>query len=206
MQHGKRNMPDPDPQIIAEVENLRKALHHHNFRYYVLDDPEISDAEYDRMMQKLIRLEESYPQLTSPESPSVRVGAPPLTRFDTISHSVPMLSLDNGFNDNDILDFDNRVKRNLNTVDDIIYTAEPKMDGVAVELVYEDGKMTAASTRGDGVMGELITENVKTIRAVPLLMQPSDLTGKPSLLEVRGEVFIGMEALINITKSDWTRG
>jgi len=186
-------MPDPDPQIIAEVENLRKTLHHHNYRYHVLDDPEISDAGYDRMMQELIQLEVTYPQLTSPESPSVRVGAPPLTRFDTISHSVPMLSLDNGFNDADLLDFDNRVKRNLDTVDDIIYTAEPKMDGVAVELVYENGRLAAASTRGDGVTGELITANVKTIRAVPLLMQTAGLSGEPSHLEVRGEVFIGIE-------------
>ncbi len=187
-------MPDPDPQIIANVENLRKTLHHHNYRYHVLDDPEISDAGYDRMMRKLIQLEETYPQLASPDSPSVRVGAPPLSRFDTISHSVPMLSLDNGFNDAAILDFDNRVKKNLNTTDDIIYTAEPKMDGAAVELVYENGKLAAASTRGDGVTGELITANVKTIRAVPLLMQTSDLSGVPSHLEVRGEVFIGIEA------------
>ncbi len=186
-------MSDPDPQIIAKVENLRKTLHHHNYRYHVLDDPEISDAGYDRMMQELIQLEVTYPQLTSPESPSVRVGAPPLTRFDTISHSVPMLSLDNGFNDADLLDFDNRVKRNLDTVDDIIYTAEPKMDGVAVELVYENGRLAAASTRGDGVTGELITANVKTIRAVPLLMQTAGLSGEPSHLEVRGEVFIGIE-------------
>lgn len=187
-------MPDLDPQIIADVENLRKTLHHHNYRYHVLDDPEISDAGYDRMMQELIRLEETYPQLASPDSPSVRVGAPPLSRFDTISHSIPMLSLDNGFNDTAILDFDNRVRKNLDTTDDIIYTAEPKMDGVAVELVYENGKLAAASTRGDGVSGELITDNVKTIRAVPLLMQTSDLLGKPSLLEARGEVFIGIEA------------
>jgi DNA ligase (NAD+) len=187
-------MSEPDPQIIATIENLRKTLHHHNYRYHVLDDPEISDAEYDRMMQELIQLEETYPQLTSPDSPSVRVGAPPLSRFDTISHSVPMLSLDNGFNDTAILEFDNRVKKNLDTTDDIIYTAEPKMDGVAVELVYENGKLAAASTRGDGVSGELITDNVKTIRAVPLLMQTSDQLGAPSLLEVRGEVFIGIEA------------
>jgi DNA ligase (NAD+) len=187
-------MPDPDPQIIAKVDNLRKTLHHHNYRYYVLDDPELSDAGYDRMMQELIQLEETYPQLASPDSPSMRVGALPLARFDTISHSVPMLSLDNGFSDAEIIDFDNRVKRNLNTTDDIIYTAEPKMDGVAVELVYENGKLTAASTRGDGVTGELITANVKTIRAAPLLMQTSGLLGEPSLLEVRGEVFIGIEA------------
>ena len=187
-------MPDPDPQIIAKVEDLRKTLHHHNYRYHVLDDPEISDAGYDRMMQELIRLEAAFPQLATPDSPSVRVGASPLTRFDTFSHSVPMLSLDNGFHDAEILDFDNRVKRNLNTADDIIYTAEPKMDGVAVELVYENGKLAAASTRGDGVTGELITANVKTIRAVPLLMQTSGHLGAPSRLEVRGEVFIGIEA------------
>ena len=161
-------MPDPNPQIIAKVEDLRKTLHHHNYQYHVLDDPEISDAEYDRLMRELIRLEETYPELTRPDSPSVRVGAPPLTRFDSISHSIPMLSLDNGFNDTEIIDFDNRVKKNLSTADDIIYTAEPKMDGVAVEVVYEDGKLAAASTRGDGVMGELITANVRTIRAVPL--------------------------------------
>jgi DNA ligase (NAD+) len=199
-------MPDPDPQIIVKVENLRKTLHHHNYRYYVLDDPEISDAGYDRMMQELIRLEKTYPQLIRPDSPSVRVGAPPLTRFDTISHSVPMLSLDNGFNDGEILDFDNRVKKNLDTTDDIIYTAEPKMDGVAVELVYENGKLTAASTRGDGVTGELITANVKTIRAVPLLMQTSGLAGEPSHLEVRGEVFIGIEAFNNYNQERLDQG
>ena len=199
-------MPNPDPQIIAKVEHLRKTLHHHNYRYHVLDDPEISDAGYDRMMQELIRLEKTYPQLSRPDSPSVRVGAPPLTRFDTISHSVPMLSLDNGFNDGEILDFDNRVKRNLNTADDIIYTAEPKMDGVAVELVYENGKLAAASTRGDGVTGELITANVKTIRAVPLLMQTSGLARAPSILEVRGEVFIGIEAFNNYNQERLDQG
>jgi DNA ligase (NAD+) len=199
-------MPDPDPQIIAKIEHLRKTLHHHNYRYYVLDDPEISDAGYDRMMQELIRLEKTYPQQSRPDSPSVRVGAPPLTRFDTISHSVPMLSLDNGFNDGEILDFDNRVKRNLNTADDIIYTAEPKMDGVAVELVYENGKLAAASTRGDGVTGELITANVKTIRAVPLLMQTSGLARAPSILEVRGEVFIGIEAFNNYNQERLDQG
>jgi DNA ligase (NAD+) len=157
----------------------------------VLDDPEVADAEYDRMMQELVRLEEAHPELVRPDSPSVRVGAPPLTRFETFSHSIPMLSLDNGFSDTDILDFDQRVKRNLKSAEDILYTAEPKMDGVAVEVVYEDGNMVAAATRGDGVMGELITANVKTIRAVPLLIQPSSLWGAPSLLEVRGEVFIG---------------
>jgi DNA ligase (NAD+) len=181
-------------QIFQKVEVLRKTLHRHNYRYYVLDDPEISDAEYDRLMQELKQLEEAYPQLASPDSPTARVGAPVLEKFDSLVHSIPMLSLDNGFNDEDILEFDRRVKRNLNTQDDILYTAEPKMDGVAVELIYENGKLTAASTRGDGVTGELITNNVKTIQTVPLVMQTDGLPAVPTRLEIRGEVFIGLEA------------
>ena len=183
-----------DPEIAAKVNELREALHHHNYRYYVLDDPEVSDAEYDRLMQELIRLEETYPQLSRTDSPSVRVGAPPLTKFDSFVHSIPMLSLDNAFNDNDILEFDRRVKRNLDSDTEIQYTAEPKLDGVAVELVYEDGKLSAASTRGDGISGELITANVSTIGAVPLVMQTGSGIQLPARLEVRGEVFIGIEA------------
>jgi len=181
-------------QIVQKVEDLRKALHRHNYRYYVLDDPEISDAEYDRLMQDLKQLEETYPQLIRPDSPTARVGAPALEKFDTVAHSIPMLSLDNGFNDEDILEFDRRVKRNLATQDEILYTAEPKMDGVAVELIYENGKLATASTRGDGVTGELITGNVKTIQTVPLVMQTDRLPVVPTRLEIRGEVFIGLEA------------
>jgi DNA ligase (NAD+) len=181
-------------QIVQRIEDLRKTLHRHNFQYYVLDDPEISDAEYDRLMQELKGLEETYPQLISPDSPTARVGAPALEKFDTVAHSIPMLSLDNGFNDEDILEFDRRVKRNLATQNEIIYTAEPKMDGVAVELIYENGKLAAASTRGDGVTGELITSNVKTIQTVPLVMQADSLPVVPTRLEIRGEVFIGLEA------------
>jgi DNA ligase (NAD+) len=183
-----------ETEIVNNVNNLREALHHHNYRYYVLDDPEISDAEYDRLMQSLIRLEQANPQLARADSPTVRVGAPPLAKFETIDHSIAMLSLDNAFNDDDILEFDRRVKRNLETGSEISYTAEPKMDGVAVELVYENGKLSAASTRGDGVTGELITANVSTIGAVPLVMQADTGNEFPSRLEVRGEVFIGIEA------------
>ena len=185
------------PEIVAKVAHLRKTLHHHNFRYYVLDDPEISDSEYDRMMQELIRLETTYPDLASPDSPSARVGAPPLTKFETIAHTIPMLSLDNGFADEDILEFDKRVRRNLKQPSTILYTAEPKMDGVAVELVYENGRLVTASTRGDGVTGEVITANVKTIGAVPILMQTAGSTTVPSRLEVRGEVFIEIETFRN---------
>ena len=188
------------PQIIRQVETLRKTLHQHNYRYYVLDDPEVSDAEYDRLMQQLRELEETYPEVASPDSPTTRVGAPPLEKFDTVSHSIPMLSLDNGFKDEDILDFDGRVRRNLKIQSDIRYTAEPKMDGVAVELIYEDGRLTTASTRGDGLVGELITANVKTIRSVPLIMQKSDSSNLPPRLEIRGEVFIGHDAFKQLNK------
>ncbi len=183
-----------DPSIIERVEELRQALHRHNYRYYVLDDPEISDAEYDRMMQELVGLEEEFPDLMSPDSPTLRVGALPLDKFETIEHSIPMLSLENGFSDQDIIEFDRRIKRNLNTDSDIIYTAEPKLDGVAVELVYENGRMITASTRGDGFFGELITSNVRTIRTVPLRFHTEKEKKILSLLEVRGEVFIGKEA------------
>lgn len=183
-----------DTEIVDKVNKLREALHHHNHRYYVLDDPEVSDAEYDRLMQALIRLEQAYPQLVRADSPSVRVGAPPLTKFETLAHSIAMLSLDNAFNDDDILEFDRRVKRNLGLDSEISYTAEPKMDGVAVELIYENGKLAAAATRGDGITGELITANVSTIGAVPLVMQTVNGKDFPSRLEVRGEVFIAIEA------------
>ena len=183
-----------DTEIVDQINQLREALHHHNYRYHVLDDPEISDAEYDRLMQALIRLEQVHPQLVRADSPSVRVGAPPLSKFDTLTHSIAMLSLDNAFNDDDIREFDRRVKRNLGTDSEIRYTAEPKLDGVAVELVYEDGNLVAAATRGDGVTGELITANVSTIGAVPLVMQADKGREFPSRLEVRGEVFIGIEA------------
>jgi len=195
MRPVEKIMPDTiNARIRTEVENLRKALHYHNYRYHVLDDPEISDAEYDRMMQTLLRLEETYPELAISDSPSARVGSAPLTKFETTSHSIPMLSLDNGFKDEDILEFDRRVKRNLGVQSEVLYTAEPKMDGVAVELVYENGMITGASTRGDGVTGEVITANVKTVRAVPLVMQAGRGLTLPSRLEVRGEVFIGVDA------------
>ncbi|MGD9045902.1 MAG: NAD-dependent DNA ligase LigA [Desulfobacterales bacterium] len=191
---------DLNPQIVKKIEALSARLHRHNYRYYVLDDPEISDAEYDRMMQELKQLEEDYPQLARSDSPTTRVGAPPLEKFETVAHTIPMLSLDNGFNDEDILEFDGRVKRNLDTQGNILYTAEPKMDGVAVELIYENGNLAAASTRGDGMTGELITANVRTIKSVPLVMHTESLSALPSRLEIRGEVFIGLEAFKGLNK------
>jgi DNA ligase (NAD+) len=179
-----------DPKSYERIKWLRRELHRHNHRYYVLDDPEISDAAYDRMMQELTGLEKFHPDLITPDSPTARVGAPPLASFTSAPHAIPMLSLDNGFNDSDILDFDQRVRKLLETDSPILYTAEPKLDGIAVEIVYENGQLTLGTTRGDGVNGEVITENIRTIRPVPLILQPGPDGTVPSLLEVRGEVFI----------------
>lgn len=182
--------PKVDPEIERRIERLRQALHEHNHRYFVLDDPVISDAEYDRLMQELIALEHAWPRYSSPDSPSARVGSPPLEKFETVPHTVPMMSLDKGFTEADLLSFDERVRKLLKTEEKIVYTAEPKIDGVAVELVYEKGVLRLASTRGDGITGEVITANVKTIQTVPMRLPSESRRQIPDLLEVRGEIFI----------------
>jgi DNA ligase (NAD+) len=200
------DMPNANPpELIERVAWLRRELHRHNHRYYVLDDPEISDNAYDRLLQELTEIETAHPSLVTPDSPTMRVGAPPLASFETAPHAIAMLSLDNAFNDSDILDFDQRVRKLLETKDPVLYTAEPKLDGIAVEIVYRDGRLTLSTTRGDGVNGEVITDNMRTIRAVPLILQPGPDGGVPPLLEVRGEVFIslaGFEALNNRRQSE----
>ncbi len=178
------------PPIEEEAARLRETLHYHSHRYHVLDDPEISDAEYDRLMRDLIRIETEHPGLVVPDSPTHRIGAPPLSKFDTARHAVPMLSLDNGFGDEDIIDFDTRVRKLLSIQSPVLYTAEVKIDGVAVELVYEEGRLVLATTRGDGVQGEVITENVRTIGSVPLILRSGPNHRAPSILDVRGEVFL----------------
>ena len=147
---------EKDP-ILKRVKQLREALEYHNYRYYVLDNPEISDAEYDRMMRELEELEGEYPDLRDPNSPTQRVGAPPLEEFETVTHTIPMLSLANGQNEAEVREFDQRVRRFLETDGDLAYVAELKLDGLAVELVYERGNLVVGSTRGDGVNGENIT-------------------------------------------------
>lgn len=186
-------MPDDamPPEILGRVEWLRRELHRHNHRYYVLDDPEISDAAYDRLLRELSDIEKAHPRLRTPDSPTVRVGAPPLSSFQTAPHAVAMLSLDNGFDDGEILEFDQRVRKLLETRKPVLYTAEPKLDGIAVEIVYRNGRLSQGTTRGDGINGEVITENIRTIRPVPLVLPPGPDGIVPSLLEVRGEVFIG---------------
>ncbi len=186
--------------IRKRAAELREALHRHNYLYYVLDQPEISDAEYDRLMQELIALETAHPELVEPDSPTQRVGALPLEKFETVAHTIPMLSLENAFGKEEVLAFDQRVRRFLNTDWPLVYTAEPKMDGVAVELVYENGRLVEASTRGDGYTGELITLNIRTIKMVPLVLLDTVSVTIPSRLEVRGEVFIPVEAFKQLNK------
>ncbi len=178
--------------IRKEAERLREALHYHNYRYYVLDDPEIPDAEYDRMMRHLLELEAQYPELVTPDSPTQRVGAPPLEAFETVRHDLPMLSLANGFDEGEIREFDRRIRRMLQTDAAIEYVGEPKMDGLAIEIRYENGLLTLGATRGDGTTGENVTANIRTIGAIPLKLRSDDLP-VPRRLDARGEVFMPIE-------------
>jgi len=175
--------------IRKRVEKLREEIEYHNYRYYVLDQSEVSDAQYDRMMRELEKLEEGYPELRSPNSPTQRVGAPPLEAFEIVRHTLPMLSLANAFDENEARDFDKRVKKFLGSSEEITYVAEPKLDGLAVELVYEAGHLMAGSTRGDGVNGENITQNLRTIKTIPLQLIRKEIP-VPERLEVRGEVIM----------------
>ncbi|MCB2182539.1 MAG: NAD-dependent DNA ligase LigA [Desulfobulbaceae bacterium] len=172
------------------LEKLRREITYHARQYYVLDQPEIADAEYDKLFQKLLELEEKYPELITDDSPSLRVGAPPLEKFESVQHVYPMLSLENAFSDADLDGFEERLQRFLNDQAPISYVAEPKLDGLAVELVYENGVFTLGSTRGDGRTGENITVNLRTVAAIPLKLFGTDL---PKRLEVRGEVFMSLE-------------
>ena len=176
-----------------EIARLRKEIEKHNYQYYVLDSPLISDAEYDRLFRRLQELERAHPELVTPDSPTQKVGAPPLEKFSTVEHSIPMLSLNNATDEEEMAEFQDRVQRFLKLNDVIEYAVEPKVDGVAVELVYVNGKFTVGSTRGDGVYGEDITPNLKTIRSIPLVLR-SDGLGIPKRLEVRGEVFLPLPA------------
>ena len=174
--------------IFRQIQLLRTEINRHNIRYYVYDDPIISDVEYDDLMKELDQLEKDHPELITPDSPTQRVGAKPLEAFQSIAHRIPMLSLANAMNEDELREFDVQVKKGLGIETDIEYAAEPKLDGLAVELVYEKGEFTHGSTRGDGTTGEDITQNLKTIRAIPLTLQ--DNAPIPDILEIRGEVYI----------------
>ncbi len=180
-----------------KINDLRSELNDHNYRYYVLDDPVISDAEYDRLLRELQSLEDAHPDLIADDSPTQRVGAPPLDGFGNIRHRIPMQSLANAMDTEEILAFHDRLIRRLGKEQTIEYIAEPKLDGLAVELVYEKGKFVNGSTRGDGTTGEDITQNLKTIRAIPLALRV-EAQSVPTLLEVRGEVFIRKDDFLKL--------
>lgn len=171
----------------AEINELRKTINYHNYRYYALDDPEIPDAEYDRLMRRLMELEAQYPQAITADSPTQRVGALPLSAFNTVKHDVPMLSLDNAFSDAELIAFNQRILDRLKIKGDVEYSCELKLDGIAVSLLYHDGLLVRGATRGDGYNGEDITQNVRTINSIPLRLHGE---GFPAVLEVRGEVYM----------------
>jgi DNA ligase (NAD+) len=182
--------------VRREVERLRHEIQEHDHRYYVLDDPAISDAEYDTLFRRLESLEREHPELASPDSPTQRVGAAPLEKFGAVRHRHPMLSLSNVTSRDEMLEFDARIRKFLG-LERIEYVAEPKIDGVAIELVYEDGAFATGSTRGDGTVGENVTANLRTVRSVPLRLRGKRV---PPRLEVRGEVFYPLAAFRRLNR------
>ena len=178
----------PNSGVEQEVQSLRECIDDWNYQYYVLDQPTVPDAEYDRTMRRLVELETAHPDLLRPDSPSQRVGAAPLDRFSQVTHEMPMLSLDNAFNEQDMQDFYRRLQDRLGGGQEALeFACEPKLDGIAVSLLYRGGVLERAATRGDGTTGEDITHNVRTIPSVPLHLRGS---GYPGVLEVRGEIYM----------------
>ncbi|MFS8618023.1 MAG: NAD-dependent DNA ligase LigA, partial [Solitalea sp.] len=172
-----------------EIDRLSKELKQHNYNYYALAQPTISDQEFDRMLSELARLEEEFPQFAHPDSPTRRVGGEITKTFRTVRHRYPMLSLGNTYSEQDLLDFDKRIKKLIG--DNFQYVCELKFDGVAIGITYRDGKLVQAVTRGDGTQGDDVTTNIRTIKNIPNQIQASDL---PAEFEVRGEVFMHRKA------------
>ena len=168
--------PAPTPEVLDEIERLRDELHRHAHLYHVEDRPEVSDAEYDVLYRRLQALEEEYPELVTPDSPTQRVGAEPLDKFESVEHAAPMLSLDSSQELDDIHRFDERVRKALGVGVEPIYILEPKLDGASIELVYENGVFTRAVTRGNGRVGENVTENLRTVPSVPLRLRTDRAT------------------------------
>ncbi len=193
------SIPDDVQKLAAK---LREQIAYHNYRYYVLDNPEIPDVEYDRLFRGLQELEEKYPELITPDSPTQRVGGEPLKGFAEVRHEIPMLSLGNVFSEEELVDFDRRVRTGLG-IDEIEYSAEPKLDGLAISIRYEDGVLVRAATRGDGATGEDVTQNVRTIDAVPLRLYGK---GWPVVLEVRGEVYMPKEGFNALNERQREKG
>ena len=192
-------------EIKERIEKLKGQLEYHNYRYYVLDDPVVSDTEYDRLMTELVALEEDHPEFLSPNSPTQRVGAKPLAEFETVTHTIPMLSLQNAMELDEVAEFDRRIKKLLR-INDVDYVMEVKIDGLAVELVYLNGEFTTGSTRGDGFTGEDITQNLRAIKSIPMrLLRDHDIP-IPDRLEVRGEVYMGKNEFKELNKERELQG
>lgn len=188
-----------------EILRLRRDIEKHNYQYHVLDDPLISDAEYDSLFRRLLALEKKHPELVTPDSPTQKVGGPPLERFSTVQHSLPMLSLNNAMDPQELVEFEERIQRFLKHNESIDYAVEPKIDGLAVEIVYVNGKFTLGSTRGDGINGEDITANLRTIRSIPLMLR-ADGQAIPKRLEIRGEVFLPLKAFQKMNRDREEQG
>lgn len=186
----------------SDIAKLSKQIHYHAYKYYVLDDPDIPDAEYDLLFRKLEQLEHQFPELILDNSPTQRVGGKPLDKFDQVTHVKPMLSLTNAFNDNEFAAFHQRISETLKS-SDFDFVAEPKLDGLAVSLLYQNGQLVQAATRGDGQVGENITQNVKTIDSIALQLQGNDY---PDILEVRGEVFMPLDGFEALNQSQLNKG
>ncbi len=211
-----------DQKFQLNVQRLHDELHYHNHRYYVLDDPEIPDSEYDKLLRELQAIEAQHPELLRPDSPSQRVGAPPISEFTQVTHLLPMLSLSNAFNEGEVLAFEKRLLERLNSttpkddeldeaeqgllqnkITELEYAVEPKLDGLAVSLLYEDGILVQGATRGDGETGENITENVRTINSIPLKLTGENI---PQTLEVRGEVYMPKASFEALNKKARDKG
>jgi DNA ligase (NAD+) len=180
---------DETEAVQERIERLRRLLRYHSYRYHVLDDPEISDAEYDALMEQLKELESTHPELVTPDSPTQRVGAEPLPEFEKVQHRTPLLSLENAFDEQEVRAWEKRIHRLLGN-GKVSYTVEPKIDGLAVSLTYEDGLLVQGATRGNGYVGEDVTQNLRTIRAIPLRIPLSGDENPPAFLEARGEVYM----------------
>jgi DNA ligase (NAD+) len=181
---------------------LRRSIEYHNYRYHVLDDPELPDAEFDRLLVELRELEARHPELVTPDSPTQRVGGAPSDEFQEVRHRVPMLSIDNAFSREDVLAFDRRIRERLGSEAELDYSAEPKLDGLAISVTWEHGHLVRAATRGDGTTGEDVTANVRTIRSIPLRLRGT----APALLEVRGEIFISNAGFKRLNAEAMARG
>jgi DNA ligase (NAD+) len=190
-------------KAAARVAELKETLERYNYRYHALDDPEVPDAEYDRLMVELRGLEAAHPDLLSPDSLTQRVGAAPVAAFGTVKHRVPMLSLDNAFSDEEVRDFDRRVRERLGREEPVRYSAEPKLDGLAVSARYESGSYVQGATRGDGETGEDVTLNLKTLKALPMRLRGAHV---PRVLEVRGEVFMPRAGFERFNEQALARG